>query len=116
MKCDKCKKDCSKLIYEKGKTYEGIDKHHNPPEFLSDFLKEKWSGEFYSLCRDCHRKLHDIIIIMLNKKANNFKFIKSEYWILQKMNLKLIRESKEEIYAFTKIWIKKNENTKNTTK
>jgi len=110
MICQKCNGDFSEAIYQKCKTYEGIDEHHNPPEFLSNFLKESWSGEFYKLCRKCHRKLHDEIIVILNKKVNSFKLINSEYWILQKMNLKQIKEVKDEIYSFTLEWMK-NENT-----
>ena len=105
MKCDKCKEDIN-VIWKSRETYKGIDKHHNPPEFLSNFLKEKWSGEFYYFCRDCHRKLHNEIIILLNKKTNTSKFINSEFWVIQKINLKLIKESQTEIYDFTKEWIK----------
>jgi hypothetical protein len=112
MKCDYCNEDFSESKWEKGVTYEGIDSHHNPPEFLSDFLKEQWSGEFYNLCRKHHRELHDQIILLLNKKANTLKFIKSEYWVLQKMNLKQIEEVKEEIIEFTRRWI--NDGNSNT--
>ena len=69
--CDKC----NKLImhkWESGKTYEGIDAHHNPPEFISNFFKEEWSGEFYRLCRKCHRDLHNKILIILNKHSTSF--------------------------------------------
>ena len=112
--CEKCNKIFNEK-WESKKTYEGIDQHHNPPEFLSEFLNDNWSGEFYNLCRKCHRKLHDEIIIILNKKANAIKFINSEYWILQKMNEKQIQEVKNEIYDFTKKWIKEND-TKTTSK
>ena len=107
--CNKCKKLFGSKEWKSGETYKAIDKHHNPPEFLSNFFKEKWSGEFYNLCRKCHRELHDKILIILNNNSNSSKFIKSEYWIMQKMTPNKIKESQEEIYKFTKDWIKKDD-------
>lgn len=114
MKCSKCKKEFEENEWEKGITYEGLDRHHNPPEFLSNFLNEMWSGEFYYLCRKCHKQLHKEIIKILNKKLDNFKFINSEYWTLKRMNLKQIKEVQSEIQYFTKKWVKevKNGDTK----
>ena len=113
MICDYCRKDFSDIIWENGKTYKGIDRHHNPPEFISNFLNEKWNGEFYNLCRKHHRELHDEIIKILNKHSNSFKFINSEYYILQKMTPRQIQEAKEEIIIFTREWLK-NGNYKTT--
>lgn len=111
MICDKCKKDFSHITWISGETYEGIDKHHNPPEFLSDYLREQWSGEFYNLCRDCHKQLHKEILIILNKKSSNLKFINSEFWICKKMSLKELQEVKIGIYNFTKEWINGKDKT-----
>jgi len=113
MECQKCNHYFKDSCWESKKTYHGIDEHHNPPRFLSKKLKEKWIGETYNLCRKCHRKLHDEILKILNENSNNFKFIKSEYWTLKKMNIKQIKKAKEEIYAFTKRWIKEDD-TKTT--
>lgn len=112
--CDKCNR-LFMSEWKSGVTYEGIDKHHNPPEFISDFFKEEWSGEFYRLCRKCHRDLHDEILIILNKHSTSFKFIKSEHWVMKKMTPKTIRESQKEIYDFTKKWIKENDTPTTST-
>lgn len=109
MICDKCKKDFSYIKWKSKETYKGIDVHHNPPEFISDYFKEKWSGEFYNLCRDCHVKLHHQIKKLLNKKAGTLKFINSEYWVMKRMSPIQIKESKRDIYCFTKDWLKKEE-------
>ena len=113
MKCNKCGKDKFE-DWKNGITYEGLDEHHNPPEFISEYLKEKWSGEYYSLCRKCHRELHDEIIKIMNKKAETLKFIKSEYWVMQRMSLNQLRECKKEIYDFTNKWLEKKENDTNS--
>ncbi len=76
IECEKCNDLWDSNTWESGVTYKGIDKHHNPPEFISNFFKEKWSGEFYNLCRKCHRDLHNEILIILNKHSTSFKFIK----------------------------------------
>ena len=101
MKCQKCNEEFSENSWKNGETYVAIDKHHNPPEFLM----ERWKGEIYNLCRKCHRKLHDKIITLMNKKTNTPKFIKSEYWVMQRMTPDQIEESCSEIYKFTKKWI-----------
>jgi len=111
--CAKCWNFNEKWV--SGETYEGLDCHHNPPQFFADFLKKTWSGIYYNLCRKCHRKLHDEIIIILNKKARTMKFVKSEYWTLMKMNPKQIEEVEQEVYDFTKEWIKIND-TKTITR
>jgi len=111
MKCEKCKKDFSEHIWENGKTYKGIDEHHNPPQFLM----ENWKGKTYNLCRKCHRNLHDLIIDMMNKKANTLKFIKSEYWVMQKLTPKQKKELCEEVYNFTELWIREDEHGNNTS-
>lgn len=105
---------CSSIHNEKWKrykTYKGIDQHHNPPEFISVFLEEEWSGEFYNLCRDCHTKLHKEIKKILNKHSNSLKFINSEYWTLKKMTSAQIKEAKEEIYNFTKKWVENRDDS-----
>ena len=109
MICEKCRKGFSNSNWKSGVTFEGIDRHHNPPEFISNRLGEEWSGEFYNLCRKCHREIHTEILIILNVKSNALKFINSEHWICERMNTKQIEEAKEEIYLFTKEWIMKKE-------
>jgi len=106
MKCDKCGNDFSGYIYEKGETYNGIDEHHNPPKFLM----RNWEGKFYNLCRGCHRKLHDEIIIILNKVAGTLKFNKSEHWVTKKMSPNQIEEARKIVYIFTEEWINEQEN------
>lgn len=113
MICGKCHKDFSDKKWESGETYDGIDAHHNPPEFISDYLKEQWSGEFYYLCRKHHREIHDEIIKILNNKSTSLKFINSEFWVCKRMSLQEIQECKEEIYNFTRNWIKNKEGEKN---
>ncbi len=115
MKCQKCDKHFTDKEWKSGETYKGIDVHHNPPEFISDYLGEPWSGEFYDLCRKCHGELHDEIIKILNKKSTSLKFINSEYWICKRMTQKQIKECKEEIYLFTKKWIKEKDGDNDTS-
>lgn len=105
MECNKCKGDFSHIQWKSKETYEGIDLHHNPPEFISDYLKEKWSGEFYNLCRKHHKELHKEILKILNKNSSSLKFINSEYWICKRMSLNEMKQAQKEIYIFTKEWI-----------
>ena len=77
MKCEKCGRDIESE-WKSGVTYEGIDYHHNPPQFLMD----NWKGDLLKLCRDCHtgkNGLHKQILILMNKKANTLKFNGSEH-------------------------------------
>ena len=91
MICDRCGNKNVEWI--SGKTYKGLDIHHNPPEFISNFLKEKWSGEFYNLCRECHVNLHKEIKQILFKNSNLIKFVNSEYWLMNGMNLLQIKKA-----------------------
>ena len=109
MECDFCQEEFNKP-WRIGFTYEGIDKHHNPPEFISKRLEEGWSGEFFNLCRKHHKDLHCEIIKILNKNSNSLKFINSEHWICERMTLEQIKKSQKEIYDFTKEWIKRGKN------
>jgi len=110
--CHKCYQVCNEK-WISGKTYLGIDRHHNPPEFISNFFKENWSGEFYKLCRKCHVSLHKEIKNILFKNSNSASFINSENWLMKKMTIEQIKKAKQEIYIFTKRWIKEND-TKTT--
>ena len=112
MKCDKCKNDFSNIVWEKNENYLGIDRHHNPPEEIYRFLKEKWNGEFCILCRNCHKELHKKITIILQKYS--LKKYNSDYWLMKFMTIKKIEESKKEIYLFTKGWINEDNGNKNT--
>jgi len=110
VECDKCQRS-NFSSWKLGETYDGIDIHHNPPEFISDFFKESWSGEFYFLCRKCHVELHREIKQILHKNSKAIKFVNSEYWLMQKMTPSQIKKAKEEIYIFTRKWIKKDDTT-----
>jgi len=103
--CDYCN-HCFKMKAEKGVTYNGIDEHHNPPQFMFE-EDESWVGELLNLCRKHHRELHDEIIKILNEEARTLKFIKSEYWVWIKMNLNQRRKARDRIFKFTGEWIKK---------
>jgi len=114
--CDKCKKSfetSNKNYWQSGEKFEGIDEHHNPPEEISRFLKEKWSGELFNLCRSCHKKLHIKITSILKKYSRNPHY-NSDYWLMQYSTPKEIKEAEKEIYNFTKKWIKEEDDTKKT--
>ena len=106
----KCSYDREEIedIWESGKTYEGMDNHHNPPKFL---MKRNWEGKRYLLCRKHHVELHKEIKIILNKIAGTMKFCNSEDWLCKKMTQKQIEQARKEVYDFTERWIK-NGNTK----
>ena len=99
-KCCKCKKDFSHIKWEGGKTYEGLDEHHNPPEEISRFLNEEWKGEFYLLCRECHKELHKEITKILKKYSLKPKY-NSDYWLMQYSTPTKIKEAQKEIYNYT---------------
>ena len=81
MICDKCKEDILSN-WEIYKTYNGIDEHHNPPQFMM----VEWKGEKYNLCRDCHKELHHLFIVpIMNKIAGTLKTNGSEHWLWMKM-------------------------------
>lgn len=111
--CIKCNKIFSDG-WERYKTYLGIDEHHNPPEEISNFLNEKWSGEFYRLCRECHIKLHKKITLILKKYSIRQEY-NSDYWLMKYSTISKIKEAQEEIYIFTKKWIKEVTNGDTTT-
>ena len=102
MKCKKCLKDFKENLWKIKKTYEGIDYHHNPPKFMV----KNWVGEEIILCRSCHRKLHDLIIKILNEEARTLKFCKSEHWVLTKLSLVQREKATERIIKFTNEWLK----------
>lgn len=109
--CDYCWDAFEDDLWESGKKYTGIDRHHNPPEFITKRLGELWKGEILNLCREHHVQLHREIKIILNRIAGTLKFVNSEHWILQKMNLQQVRSAKEEVYNFTKNWVKHDRDT-----
>jgi len=111
MKCEKCGDDNFKE-WKSGETYKGLDEHHNPPEFITERLGEKWEGERYLLCRECHILiLHKIIKQILFRNSNSAKFVNSEYWLMNKMTLEQLKIAREEIYNFTKLWLKNDTKT-----
>lgn len=104
--CAKCKKTEKEFPpWQSGEVYEGLDSHHNPPEFISDYLNQEWSGEKFDLCRKCHRELHDEIIKIMHHHSTLLKPKKSEYWtwiaILPINRKPMIQE----IIKFTREWI-----------
>jgi len=108
--CEKCKRvfDTNDITYwQRGVKFEGIDRHHNPPEEISKFLKEKWSGEFFDLCRKCHIDLHGEITTILKKYSNKPKY-NADYWLMMYSIPLKIKEAQKEIYEFTKEWINGN--------
>ncbi len=110
MRCDFCKEEFNQKA-EQGITYVGIDEHHNPPQFMFED-NEKWTGEYYNLCRKNQRQLHDEIIKILNEELGTLKFVNSEHQIWIRMNLIQRKKSRERVYEFTKKWI--GDNDKNT--
>lgn len=111
----KCDYDGEEIItkWESGKTYEGLDEHHNPPKFL---CVGEWSGKTYFLCRKHHTELHKEIKKILNKIAGTMKFVNSEDWLLKKMSLNQINMARQEVYNFTEEWIKNGNTNQTTTK
>jgi len=102
--CEKCHKDCSNNNFKKGETYEGVDIHHSPPQFM--FEKDNWVGGLIILCRKCHREIHDKILEIMFKHSNLFQPKKSEHWTW----IAIIGEGRikcrDEVYEFTKRWLK----------
>ncbi len=101
MICEKCKKDFSDKKWEKGETYEGIDSHHNPPEFMLD----KWKGNMIDLCRKHHREIHDFILDIMFKHSTLFKPLKSEHWMWVNIIPYKREECIEEVIKFTEEWL-----------
>ncbi|MEX2017261.1 MAG: hypothetical protein WD876_02210 [Candidatus Pacearchaeota archaeon] len=96
-------------------TYRGIDRHHNPPEFMfKDTKKEKWTGEMLDICRKHHIELHKEIKKIMYRNSNSLKFINSEDWLMKKMSSEQIVRARKEVYIFTKEWLKQKDDT-NTT-
>ena len=108
MACDKCKREfdtSNPKYWESGVKFEGIDRHYNPPEEISRFLKEEWSGEFFNLCRSCHQALHKEITLILKKYSNKPKY-NADYWLMLHSTIGKIKEAQKEITIFTRGWIK----------
>jgi predicted HNH restriction endonuclease len=101
MICSKCKKDFSGIKAQNGITYEGIDEHHNPPEFMLD----EWKGEMIPLCRNCHKKLHEKILEIMFKHSNLFKPKKSEHWTWMAIIPNKRNTCVEEVIKFTGDWL-----------
>ena len=101
--CEKCGGAFNNPQYkwEKGKTYLGLDNHHNPPKFMMN----QWVGKEYFLCRKHHRELHDKILKIMIKHSTLMKPNKSEYWIW----LYTPKENKEkcmkEVFEFTEEYV-----------
>lgn len=103
--CQKCCKEFIENSWVSGETYESIDIHHNPPQFM---VKEsgKWEGNLINLCRKCHRELHDNILDIMFKFSNLFKFKKSEYWTWLAIIGNERNKCIEEVKNFTEEWLK----------
>ena len=105
IKCIKCNKKFEKNQFQRGKKYLGIDEHHNPPEFMFE-KDERWFGEIINLCRKCHVELHELIRNIMFEHSNLFKKNNSDYWIWIKVLPCDRKKCREEIFNFTKEWIK----------
>lgn len=106
MECAKCKRKQEEFPEWKiGETYSGLDFHHNPPEFISNYLKEKWSGEMMWLCRKDHKDLHELIRKIMIKYSTLLKPNNSEHWIWLHILPSKRKEMIEEIIKFTRMWI-----------
>lgn len=107
--CAKCKKPRESFPEWKSKeTYSGLDIHHNPPEFISNYLNESWSGETIFLCRECHKELHKRILIIMFKHSTLFNLKNSEYWTWQNIIPSNRKSMIEEIIKFTREWVNEN--------
>jgi hypothetical protein len=107
MICNKCQKDILETWKTKV-TYNGIDRHHNPPQFMMI----QWKGEMYNLCRECHKMLHHKFIIpIMNKISGVLRYNGSEHWLWQSMSPKQREECREAIYLSTKRWIEDGNTT-----
>jgi hypothetical protein len=106
--CEKC--GAKNTGWISGEKYKGLEEHHNPPKFMV----ETWVGEIYTLCDECHEKLHQKIIIpFLNEKARTLKFNGSEYWLWRKIIPIDRKDVVEKIFWITKKW-KEDKNDTNT--
>lgn len=110
MICSKGSHEVINSEWKSGETYEGLDRHHNPPEFMFK-EKEEWFGEMLLLCRKHHVELHREIKKILHKNSNRGTFVNSEFWLMQSMSENQILKAREEVYNFTKEWIKKDDTT-----
>jgi len=106
MKCDKCLNEFNEE-WKLGKTYEGIDEHHNPPQFLME-KGEEWKGELFSLCRKHHTELHKEITEIIRKHSMR-KTGKSDYWLWLYVSDR--KKCREEIIKFTEGWIEGDSKT-----
>lgn len=110
--CAKCKKRKQDFPeWKNGETYIGLDLHHNPPEFISDYMNEEWSGEKFFLCRGCHQELHKQILLIMFKHSTLSKPKNSEYWTWQSIIPSKRKEMIDEIVKFTRGWIDGDGNT-----
>jgi len=91
MICMKCGEDLSHIRAEKYKTYEGIDEHHSPPEFML----EEWEGR---------------IIRIMFEHSTLFKPNKSEHWTWIKVIPTNRPKCIKEVIKFTDDWIKNDSN------
>ena len=107
IRCSKCNCNLNNKEWKKGKTYEGLDYHHNPPQFMFEDKKE-WKGELIPLCRKCHKELHTKIREIMFKYSNLFKPNKSDYWNWIKVIGKDRIKCREEVFSFTKRWLNGN--------
>jgi len=106
MICMKCGEDLSHIRAEKYKTYEGIDEHHSPPEFML----EEWEGRIIPLCRKHHKELHIEIIRIMFEHSTLFKPNKSEHWTWIKVIPTNRPKCIKEVIKFTDDWIKNDSN------
>jgi hypothetical protein len=125
MICKKCGKGNVEWI--SGIKYEGLDIHHNPPEFMFKDCSDsyagthfvlQWTGETYYLCRECHTGktgIHQTIIIpYLFKESGLLRMNKSEHWLWINIPNSKKQKCREDIFILSKKWVENNGDTKTT--
>lgn len=101
MKCQKCLKEFQEDTWQSGETYNAIDIHHNPPQFMV----EQWKGDLINLCRKCHRDLHNKILEIMFSFSNLYKPKKSEQWTWLYIIGSKRKECIDAVTKFTMGWI-----------
>ena len=103
-KCIKCNKENTQWV--SGEKFEGLEEHHNPPRYMFENRK-RWEGEIFTLCDECHEKLHqEVIIPFLNVVAGTLKKNGSEHWLWNKLILEYKRENtKEQVINMTRRFV-----------
>jgi hypothetical protein len=111
MICSKRNHEVIDSEWKSGETYEGLDRHHNPPEFMFKRGEQKWFGEMLSLCRKHHVEIHREIKQILFRHSSLIKFVNSEDWLCKHITDLKFNLARIEIYNFTKRWLNDTKST-----